>query len=525
MSTKKTSHKIFPFTYRDSITLMQLASRISAREHIDQAGAVMATEANIALFLESGMLSGPVDAQPTDLLFVIQGDDENAINDAVKDFEASLSEKSKSDDGDEGIEKIQPTSIEMGVEKMPNANFVVISVPGEFAAAEARKALNLGLNVMMFSDNVALEEEIALKQYAVKRDLIVMGPDCGTAIINSIPLGFANMVRNGRIGVVGASGTGVQQVTSLVHQYGEGISQAIGTGGRDLKEDVGGISMLQGLQALAQDDATKVIVLVSKPPSKNVAEKITEHAQTTGKPVVLNFLGAEVEPVQKGNVYSAETLEEAARYAVALSKGKAPTKRGYGLEKEIQEKIYTETRKLSEKQKYIRGLYSGGTFCYEALIVLSKLVGPVWSNTPVDKRLALRDIWKSSEHTVVDLGDDYFTRGRPHPMIDLGLRNERILQEADDPEVAVILFDLVLGYGSHADPAKEMVPVVLEARRKAIKTDHHPVFVASVCGTDQDPQNLKRQEEALREAGVLLAGSNCEAVHIAAEIINRNKKP
>jgi succinyl-CoA synthetase alpha subunit len=381
----------------------------------------------------------------------------------------------------------------------------LISVPGEYAAAEAMKALRLGLNVMLFSDNVSGEDEVALKRYARSRGLLVMGPDCGTAIIDGVPLGFANAVRRGAIGVVGASGTGTQQVASLVHRAGAGISHAIGTGGHDLSQEVGGITMLAGLQRLAADKDTKVIVLISKPPAPAVAKAVLAKARTAGKPVVVNFVGSTVD--EKG-LHGARTLEEAAQIAVALvtgrkSKPAKPTK--------------VPALRFAKKQRYIRGLFSGGTFCYEA----SALIGNAWSNAPVDPSRKLKDVWKSREHTLIDLGDDVFTRGRPHPMIDHRLRNERLLQEAADAEVAVILMDVVLGYGSHPDPAAEMVPAIRRAQEAARKKGRALAIVGAVCGTDEDPQGLERQEAALRDAGMLLETSNARAALLAAAIAKK----
>jgi len=391
----------------------------------------------------------------------------------------------------------------MALAQAPQANLALISVPGEYAAAEALKALRLGLNVMLFSDNVSLADEISLKKYGRERKLLVMGPDCGTAIVDGIPLGFANAVRRGAIGVIGASGTGTQQVTSLVHRRGSGISQAIGTGGRDLHREVGGSTMLQALERLARDRDTRVIVLVSKPPAPAVAKAVLDAARRAGKPVVVNFVGSR-EKVSGPNLFSAGTLEEAALAAVALSKGRKPGRAALTAPKR-------PAMKFKARQRYIRGLYSGGTFCYEACALL----GDAWSNAPVDASRKMKDVWKSREHTIVDLGEDVFTRGRPHPMIDHRLRNERLLAEAADPEVAVILFDVVLGYGAHPDPAAEMIPALAAARKK----NRSVAFVASVCGTDEDPQGLERQESALRAAGVLLAESNARAVMLASALI------
>jgi hypothetical protein len=271
--------------------------------------------------------------------------------------------------------------------------------------------------------------------------------------------------------------------------------------------------MLQGLKALAADQSTSVIVLISKPPSPEVAERVLDVAGGAGKPVVVNFLGADPEGIRRPNVFAARTLEDAAAAAVALADGRRPE------EGRPERPPFAMPPKLVLGQQYLRGLYSGGTFCYEASLLLKKNLGQVYSNTPVDSEDRLDDVWTSRGHTVIDLGDDLFTRGRPHPMIDHRLRNERILKEAGDPEVAVILLDVVLGYGSHPDPASEMAPVIQKAKALADKAGRHLVVVGFVCGTSLDPQDLSKQEAALRDAGVTLAESNAHAVHLAATVV------
>jgi len=398
---------------------------------------------------------------------------------------------------------------------MPGATLALISTPGDYAAAEAMKALRLGLNVLLFSDNVSLGREIALKRYAREHDLIVMGPDCGTAIINGVPIGFANVVRRGDVGVVGASGTGLQQVTCLIDRLGKGVSQAIGTGGHDLHRDVGGISMLQGLAALAADAQTRVIVLISKPPAKEVADRVLAAAGRAGKPVVVNFLGADATPPAGADLWMARTLEDAAIAAATLADGRRPE----GPASDTP--AAADLGGLASTQRYVRGLYSGGTFCYEASLLLGERFQSVRSNTPVGGALALHDVWQSRGHTLVDLGDDVFTRGRPHPMIDHRLRNERLVAEARDPEVAVILLDVVLGYGAHPDPAGEVAPVVAQAQALAACAGRRLFVVGFVCGTERDPQNLARQESQLAAAGVRLAPSNAQAVRLAMRIAAR----
>ena len=374
---------------------------------------------------------------------------------------------------------------------------------------------------MIFSDNVPVEEEMALKQLAKETGRLLMGPDCGTAIVNGIPLGFANVVARGDIGVIAASGTGLQQVTCLVDKLGCGISQAFGTGGRDLSAAVGGLTMLKGLKILASEENTRVITLISKPPAPRVAKKILSAAANCGKPVVVNFLGAKAELPQQGNIFQVETLEQAAHMAVALSSGMETTNEALPRHCVEGPEIARIVANLSETQKFVRGLYSGGTFCYEALLLLEHDIGPVNSLSPQKSKQKLKDIWSSTGNTVLDLGDDLFTRGRPHPMIDHRLRHDRILQEARDGETAVILLDVVIGYGSHGNPADEVAVSIAAARETEKRGGVAPIFVTFVCGAKGDPQNLARQEEILRNAGAIVVESNAQAVRLASDILSR----
>jgi succinyl-CoA synthetase alpha subunit len=503
-------HEVIPREYRDSVALMQLSAALAKLPGIAQASAVMGTENNLGLLRQAGMDIGKIAAAPNDLLIVVQGE-ETALGAAIEAAKKQLSAQGQP--VDQGATRVMPPrSIAMALAAHADANLAMISTPGEYATAEAFKALNLGLNVMLFSNNVAAPDEAMLKRAARDKGLIVMGPDCGTAIINGIPLAFANVVRRGAIGAVGASGTGLQEVTVLVDRLGGGISQAIGTGGHDLSVEVGGISMLTGLDDLAGDPATKVIVLISKPPARDISDAILGRARASGKPVVVIFLGADPTALTGGNIVGARTLEDAARAAVALAQGLKPEPPAETIA------VPAAVPKLAAGQKYIRGLFSGGTFCFQATMLLQESL-QVHSNSPVGNSLPLKDMFKSEGHTVVDLGDDVFTRGRPHPMIDYRLRTERIVQEVSDPETAVLLLDIVLGFGSNADPAAELVPALAAARAIAEKHGRAFICVGHICGTEGDPQGLAAQTQALAAAGVILTDSNAQAVRLAGNIV------
>jgi succinyl-CoA synthetase alpha subunit len=405
---------------------------------------------------------------------------------------------------------------------LPDANLTIISIPGKYAAIEARKAIKNNLNVLLFSSNVSLADEIKLKKMALKKGLLVMGPDCGTVIINNIALGFANVVKSGVVGIVGSSGTGIQEVSTLIDRGGYGISHAIGTGSRDMSKEVGGLSMLQGIEMLDRDKKTKIIILISKPPAREVVHKVLQKAKKSKKPIIVNFIGADLNTVPKNGLIPASTLEEAAYKAIDLITQKSPHKKEYkSNHSEGKFTINAEIQKLNPGQKYIRGLYAGGTLCYEAILILRDTLGDIHSNAPLKRTLKLTDPWTSNRNTIVDLGSEEFVEGRLHPMIDPTIRNQRIIQEAKDPTVAVLLLDIILGYGAHPDPAGALIESIIKAKNLAKKHERYLPVVTSVCGTKQDPQNLILQEKKLRNAGVVVMPTNAEASRIAGLIVSR----
>ena len=499
-----------PSAYFDSVTLMLVQREVRSLPGVDEAGVVMGTEANKQLLRDVGLLPPEAEgAKPDDLILAVRAESEEAAASALARAEELLLQKRAPSPHPAGG-AYRPKTLPSALRMLEGANLALVSVPGRFAAGVAREALQAGLHVMLFSDNVPVEEEIALKQLAASRGLLLMGPDCGTAILRGAALGFANSVRRGTIGVVGAAGTGIQEVTSLIHQAGAGISHAIGTGGRDLSTAVGGATAKQALAALAADPETRVIVFVSKPPAPEVAGVLLHLARAVRKPVVVNFIGAVV-PEEEG-VYAAQTLEDAARIAVELATGSPPRW------PEMVTLPAQEAARLAPSQRYVRGLYSGGTLCTEALVLLERYVGPVWSNTPLDPALRLESPHRSQGHTVIDMGSDEFTVGRLHPMLDPELRIQRLLREAEDPEVAVILLDVVLGYGAHPDPAGDIAPAIREARARAQAHGRWLPVVVPVVGTDEDPQGYTAQVQALLEAGALVQRSNAQAVRLAGLI-------
>ncbi|EGO63455.1 acyl-CoA synthetase FdrA [Acetonema longum] len=501
--------------YYDSVTLMAISKKMKNLPGVLEAVVSMGTELNKELIAQVGMgLPSVTAAGPNDLIIAVGAADAGSLEYVLKEVEQALVQRNRAAKG--VVEA--PKSLEGAVAAYPESNLAIISLPGAFAAREVRKALENQLHVMLFSDNVSLQDEVQLKKLAHDRGLLLMGPDCGTAIINHVPLCFANVVRPGNIGVVAASGTGTQEVTCLIDRFGGGVSQVIGTGGRDLKAEVGGIMMLDALQALENDPATDVIVIISKPPAPGVTEKILGLMKRGGKPKVVYFLGGDRQIVEQAGAVAGCNLADTARKAVALA-NKEPLSTDWSCVTAELSLIRQEQAGLAPGQKYVRALYTGGTLCDEAILAMQEDLGPIYSNIVFDSRFMLPDSAKSMKHTAIDLGDDKFTVGRPHPMIDPTIRLERLLQEARDPETAVILLDVVLGYGSHPDPAGILAPVVKEAKKLAKGQGRYLSVVASICGTYRDPQDYADQQAKLVDAGVALADANIKAARLAAAIV------
>ncbi len=512
-----TRFKVFTNLYKDSVTLMQLGSKLREREGVEQASCLMATPANLAQLHDADLT---IDAQvaPSDLLVVVRGE-ASACEEAMEAAQAMLQSAGAAGDADAAAFSLPLTSLALGVEHVPDADLALISVPGDYAAAEAMKALSLGLHVMLFSDNVSVAEEQAVKTYARAKDLLVMGPDCGTAIINGVPLGFANVVRRGDIGLVAASGTGLQEVTCRIHNSGGGVSQALGTGGRDLKEEIGGITMLQGLRALADDAQTRVIVLISKPPSPAIARQILDAAVAAGKPIVVHFLGVAPDDLRQPGLYAATSLRHAADMALALAGGRAPPMATAKPASSDIAAIDKRAGEMAPMQRSVRALFTGGTFCYEAQLAFMAHGLACRSNAPVHGAMAFDG--RFDGHVFLDLGDDDYTRGRPHPMIDPSLRNDAIRVQGADPNTAAILFDVVLGFGAHLDPARELALALAAAEAEARAHGRSLAMIGHVCGTDGDPQNKVAQIAQLEAAGAFVAGSNVEAALLAAHLAVR----
>ena len=468
--------------YFDSITLMKISQELRKIKVLQEVQVAMGTEHNKSLLKDSNLWTEEViKANPNDLCIAFsskEGHDEKEVLKLVE--EALYGNKNKG--GSDLTIQDSPKTIADAVAQNPNINLALISVPGEYATYEAKCALDKNINVMMFSDNVSIADEKKLKELAAKKNLLMMGPDCGTAIINGIGLGFSNKVRSGNIGIVGASGTGIQEISILLDRIGLGISQAIGTGGRDLHKEIGALCMKQGLKILASDAQTDVIAIVSKPPDAEVARDILQVASLIKKPIVVCFLGFDNKlNTRSSNVFFTDNLTQTVSEIARIAK----------CSHNIFDSFKPQEHTLEKSQKKIFGLFCGGTLCSEA----QNIIGP--------------------NHLCIDFGEDQYTKGKPHPMIDPTIRNEAFLEVANKDETAIILFDVVLGFGSHENPALNLSPII-----QKINSSKKIIFIGSVCGTEDDAQCYSIQANKLRSLGVIVAPSNAIAAEFAQIIIN-----
>jgi succinyl-CoA synthetase alpha subunit len=478
--------------YLDSVALMRLSRTVAGLPGVVEAALMIGTPSNKKIMQDAGILKAEGEAaQGNDLVIAIKASDEAAARAALDEAKKQL-DAPKATAQESGEQKIH--TLHAAAKARPDANLALISVPGPFAVAEARNAIANGLHVMIFSDNVAIEHERALKEEAKARGLLVMGPDCGTAILNGVPLAFANVIAKGDIGIIAASGTGLQEVSTLIGRHGKGITHGIGVGGRDLKEAVGGITTMMAIDALDRDPETKHIVLISKPPAAKVAEAIVARIGKSKKQFTLCFIGLDRLTLPK-NAVLASTLTEAAEKA--LDRLIVPAG--------------ANVPALNGKRQKLRGLYSGGTLSAEAQVILRRKGIEVASNAPIP---GVPEVSNDALNVILDLGADEYTVGRPHPMIDPSLRNEMLKQALAADDVAVILLDVVIGYGAHEDPAGSVAEILSGSG------ENGPVVIASVTGTEDDPQNYSAQVRRLREAGAVVESTNARAAELAANLLS-----
>lgn len=490
--------------YQDSMVLMRIAESLRALPGVREAAVLMGTAANHELLAAAGLATPETkEATAGDLILAVSAGTDAEAQAALDAAKALFDERRHER---EATGRILPRTLESALRQLPDANLVSISVPGAYAKFEAMRALRRGLHVFLFSDNVSLEDEIELKRVAVRRRLLCMGPDCGTGYVNGVGLGFANVVPRGRVGCVAASGTGLQAVVSRLAAMGEGVSHGIGVGGRDLSRGVDGAMTKVALEALAADRTTEAVILISKPPAESVLPGLEAALRAVGKPVVVCCLGATPRP--DGAARWVTTLEDAAEAAVALLRGRPWAPRGFSDRAAVRARLARHRAAAGRRATGLLGLYTGGTLAHEARLLLEPLLGPIASNVGGGARTGL--------HQILDLGADEFTVGRLHPMLDPEARAARVREAGRSAGVGVVLVDLVLGRGVHEDPARPLAPAIEDARRAAAAEGRSLVVVASVVGTERDPQGFGAQVAALEAAGAEVLPSNAQAARFAA---------
>ena len=497
--------KVFVYKnqYQDSVRLMSISREAAKLDGVSKVLALLGTVSNKDVIARLGLKDPAVDAATaSDLMICIEAKDDAAVKAALDNVQAHLKTKA----GGSKAEELKPATIEEAADRLEDANFCMISLPGPMAKLDVLSAINRGLNVMLFSDNITIEDEIELKKKAIEKGLLMMGPDCGTAIIAGVPLALANVVRRGDIGIVAASGTGIQEVTCLIDRFGGGITHALGCGGRDLRKQVGGLEMRFGIKKLAATPGNKTLLLLSKPGDPAVLNAVLDEARATGLRTVTCLIGGKPDELNTEGIIFTRTLEEAAFAALG---------------KPVPELVFPKAlddriAKLDSQRKYMRGLFSGGTLCYESLVILDDKFD-IESNVPLRKELFLEAPTKGKKHCCVDLGEDEFTRGIPHPIIDTGLRGQRLEEDMRDPTCRVIMMDIVLGFGADPDPASKFAAIINRVRKDL--PDGGPIIACSVCGTDADPQSCAQQEKTLEDAGCFVFPTNAQAAKAVARIV------
>ena len=486
--------------FYDSVFLMGFNNRLSKITGVSQTAVLMGSAANKSVLTKLGYSNSEIAAATAnDLVVAISAESSSVVDEIFLHLDEWLSQVSN---GSHSTSEIH--TLDQAFREKPESNLVVISVPGEFAASEARKSLETGKHVFLFSDNVSVEDEVSLKTLAKEKGLLVMGPDCGTSLIGGVGIGFANAVRKGKIGAIAAAGTGLQEFTCMIHNLGYGISHAIGTGGRDLSEAVGGLTTLLALDALEDDPSTHVIAIISKPPAEKTLINLVDRIKKCSKPVICCFIGIDHPLNGEGKYFQrADTIDEAVALAIKAIGGE--------VESNLTQKMAETEKRTAQQKRYLRGVFAGGTFCYQSQQILKNAGIKVYSNGPLDKQLLLPNPEESIENTIVDMGDEYFMVGRPHPMINGSQRALRIIKEAGDPDVGILLLDFLLGYNSSPDPVGELIESIEKARQISTQRGNPIEVVASVCGTDGDFQDIYQQKKMLTESGVKVFSSNAEA--------------
>ena len=559
------SHVVIkPNFYRDSLQLMKISEKLRQSSGVSEASIVMATETNKGVLIRLGFSPSLIEqANESDMIIAVRAKDQLSI-DLVSEQIGKLFESREEEYQLDSRDHEKTTDVDLALRKMPGTNLVLLSIPGEYVKDISYKLIEQGIHQQIFSDHVPIEDELKIKKQAVTKGVLILGPGAGTSIINGKGIGFSNTISVGPVGIVAAAGTGLQEVACLLDQCGIGVKHGLGVGGNDPKDKIGGIMILECMKILEKDDDIKVIATISKPPSSSVEQKIMEYVIGKGtKKYVLAFIGGQLttagkrqQQSQTENLHSktsssanttissggstATTADgqtsivkvnslASCVLAIANALGNQHLQRAisqlYIQPQELVNLLQREWSKLQSNQKYIRGLYTGGTFTYEAQVILRDIIDieQIHSNAAIEQITKLQDSYKSEKHSIMDLGEEEFTMGRPHPMIDPTIRKLRILEEVKDPEVAVVLLDFVLGYGSNPDPVGAIIDELQMAKVIANKEGRYLPVITHVCGTKNDIQGYERSISKLHSVGCIVMPTNALAVIASALIAQRGQ--
>lgn len=514
--------------YRDSLNLLKISDILKRNDGIIDAVVIMGTKTNKEVLLKLGFPSSKINqASDSDLIVAVRGMDNLSVISALKKLDKLLSSNGNSNIVD--LSSRNSTDLDSALAYLSDANLALISIPGEHVKDLSLKLTDIGIHQHIFSDHVPLDDELKIKKYGIKKGVLILGPGAGTSIINGKGIGFSNVLHTGPVGIIAAAGTGLQEVSSLLEQCNIGVKYGLGVGGNDPKREIGGLMMLESLKLLEKLTDIEIITIISKPPSPSVKRSIVNYILKCGKKkYVLAFIGgnrySSIPKSHRSRIIQVNTLASAV-FGVARLTNREKFKDSLehlNLRPEILQKSVTkEWKKFESRQIYIRALYTGGTFAYEAQVILNSILTGIYSNTPTGGTIKLRSASKSKKHSILDLGEEEFTQGRAHPMIDPTIRRLRLVEEAQDPEVGVIILDFVLGHGSNANPVGAVLKDVELVKENAKKTGRYLSIVTHVCGTNGDPQGLEQSIEHLKRAGVLVFPTNALATIASAHIISR----
>ena len=528
--------------YRDSLELLRLSDEIKRYPGIMEASLVMGTKTNKDILIKLGFpINQIAKAESSDMIIALRAKDDGLLLATVPKIEAIL----RGTSGERTIELDHSSpneryDLESVLGSVKDINIALISVPGEYVKDLAFKLIDEGIHQQIFSDHVPMDDELQIKRYAVKNHVLILGPGAGTSIINGNGIGFSNAVTAGPVAIVAAAGTGLQEVSTLLDHCGIGVRHGLGVGGNDPKANIGGLMMSEALKLLDNCEGIDVINIVSKPPSASVQQKIIDHATKHGKKkYVMTFIGGsetskniegektrrakrltnQSKKITISNTLTSSVLATA-KHIANMNSSELSVDPIYVPIEDLKRLVTTERKKITNEQKYLRALYTGGTFAYETQVILNGLaIGPLYSNAPLIKAQLLQDPMKSFKNSIIDLGEEEFTKGRAHPMIDPTIRKLRIVEEASFDDVAVIVLDFVLGYGSNSDPVGSVIDEIKKAKLMAAKAKRHLSVIAHVCGTRRDPQGYDRSLTRLKNAGVPVLPTNAFAAIATAGII------